>query len=526
MSRMGRLVIAFACVLVAMPAFASGVFADRLYSAQPIFTNCANTTDTKTIQWGLGRANLGVSYANGAKVRFKILFVEQPANGIMTAELTDSVIKLPTNWKSRPTDYVSTDKITIKITFFAGAAFTDGGRIRLVANGNLESVDVPTLVSCTSTASSRPAPMTRAPQSAAPVPHPDANLLPATKLSATDDYFFMIDPNMGGPNRMEMDLLLNDVGPKPGKTKIVSVTQMKAPANGSWSGGTPLTQLGTVAIINNGKQVRWTDDRCATTNGLCYNLPGLFFDYTVSDGTSKSTGRAWIKFDIPFLIPLNFEASTFVVTPAIRNQVTAGDTFAILDASPIAIGDLTGVNLSLATRCTSGGGVTLCKFNAEWIISSEGGLQDELKPKPLLCVDVDCELAVGSVVKIQTPIVVNGGYIVPGAMAFPREVGAGETVCNQEYIVQGHPISVPTECVSDLPGAPVTVGDGPVHQTHVAYMFDIGAGDIPASAAQWTQFCRAQSGIHRSPGIPTDYTWKEPCRPYLTSNEFALIWGS
>jgi hypothetical protein len=143
--------IGMACVAAPAlaTALASGVAADRLNWAHLPFTNCVGTTATQTGTFPMIRTDLGVTYGNSQGLTFRILFIEQPANGTLTATITDNKITTAGDWTSQPMDTLTSDTMSIELTFQATKQFTDGGRVRLLINGNLESIDVPTIVSCT-----------------------------------------------------------------------------------------------------------------------------------------------------------------------------------------------------------------------------------------------------------------------------------------------------------------------------------------------------------------------------------------
>jgi hypothetical protein len=148
-----RLVAASSLAIVGLTSLGVGtVAADRLQWTHVAFQNCVGTTATVIDTWPMEKTDIAPTYANGHTARFRILFVEQPANGRMTAEVTDSTITIPTNWSSLPLGATSSQTMSIKVTFTATKQFTDGGRIRMLIDGNLESVDVPTIVMCAAAA--------------------------------------------------------------------------------------------------------------------------------------------------------------------------------------------------------------------------------------------------------------------------------------------------------------------------------------------------------------------------------------
>ena len=140
---------ALACAFIALLGATAPVAADRLNWAHEAFTNCVGTTDSHVVTYPVIRADVGPMFKNKQTLTFRILFVEQPANGTLSASITDTKVTTPSTWRSKALGSVSSGTMSIKLTFKATKQFTDGGRVRLLINGDLESIDVPTIVMCT-----------------------------------------------------------------------------------------------------------------------------------------------------------------------------------------------------------------------------------------------------------------------------------------------------------------------------------------------------------------------------------------
>ena len=520
MPRLRAFGVAISAVVVALATLTPSVSADRLFWDHQPFTNCVGTTQTKTILWSLGRSNLGAKFKNGQVVKFGVLAVQQPQNGTMTAKLKDNSIRLPANWKSRPLNSVSADTITLKVTFTATLQGEDGGRIRLVANGRLESIDVPTMVSCTSASANdaRPATATEsaAEKEAELLASAKTELTAATSVSATDDYYYALDPGLQGPGGFTMDVLLNDRAPNPANLEILSNTQLKAPTSMSDTG--TLSQLGNITISGDGKSLHWTDDRCnAPPYNLCANLPGLFFDYTASDGATTSKGRAWIKFDRPWLLPLDYDPDVFLVPPETVNALPVGETLPILEVTPSSFSNMPALSITVAGKCPVVDPPKVCVADTT-VITTGTGIPPQLTTKSVLAVGQPIEVTAGE------------AFHAPGEIAFPSQsqVGPGQAVCYQYYPEDpddptGPQLVVPMLCAADLPGTTSSIGKGSALQSWSVYIGNWGTWET-ASDSHARRFCLDQAGTN-GPEHTRSHFWELYCKDYLTDGEWDTRWG-